>query len=101
MFPFKAPLSRAVIILFGPISFLLLMLSEELLRLGYHSRFGQSQYKKRMLLIGSSADNQRMRAHLRKQNADTMEIVGEMDLNENSLPDLIKQIGRASCRERV
>lgn len=96
MFPFKASLSRAVIILFGPISFFLLLLSEELLRLGYHSRFGQSQYKKRMLLVGSPADNQRMRAHLRKQDADTMDIVGEMDLNENSLPDLIKQLHKLS-----
>jgi exopolysaccharide biosynthesis polyprenyl glycosylphosphotransferase len=96
MFPFKATLSRAVIILFGPISFSLLFLSEELMRLGFKSRFGQSQLKKRMLLIGSPEDNQRIRADLSHQKANTLEIVGELDINENSLQDLVKQLHKLS-----
>jgi exopolysaccharide biosynthesis polyprenyl glycosylphosphotransferase len=89
MFPFKAALSRAVIILFCPISFLLLFLSEELMRLAFQSRFGQAQ-RKRMVLIGSRADNERVRAHVRKQVDDSIELIGEMDLNESSLQDLVK-----------
>ena len=95
MFPFKATLSRAVIILFCPISVLLLFLSEEVLRLAFKSRLGQAQ-KKRMLLIGSQADNERVRAHVHKQVDDSIELIGEMDLNESSLQDLVKLLHKLS-----
>src|SRR5207247_9427486 len=40
MFLFREPLARGVIVLFGVISFGLVFVSEELLRLAYKSRFG-------------------------------------------------------------
>src|SRR5262245_41074125 len=43
MFLFRVTLARGVIVLFGAISFGLVLLSEELLLLGYKSRFGELQ----------------------------------------------------------
>ena len=53
MFLFKLMLARAVIVLFGIISFLLVYLSEELLRVGYRSKLGQLRLKRRVILVGT------------------------------------------------
>ena len=46
MFLLKISLSRAVIILFGGFSFVLLLVKEELLRAYYRSRFGQQPHRR-------------------------------------------------------
>src|SRR5687768_9150676 len=53
-------LNRLVIIFFGIISFLLVYVSEELLRWGYKSTYGQSQLRKRVMLVGTAEDTARM-----------------------------------------
>src|SRR5438552_13311920 len=53
MFLFKMfTLARAVPILFGFLAFGIVYLKEELLRLGYKSKFAQSQLKTRVILVG-------------------------------------------------
>src|SRR6266508_4077581 len=60
MFFFKMGLARSVIILFGGISFVLVFLSEELLRLAFKSKFAQSQLKRRVIFVGTREDTARM-----------------------------------------
>ncbi|HXI51611.1 MAG TPA: sugar transferase [Candidatus Saccharimonadales bacterium] len=90
-------LARGVIVLFGFISFALVMANEELLRLGYKSRFGQLQMKKRILLVGAKADTLRMREELRSQRHDDMDVVGELDINEATIDDLVRLLHESSA----
>src|SRR5438093_9784416 len=65
MFFFKMfSLARAVPILFGALGFSIIYLKEELLHLGYKSRFAQSQLKRRVILVGAKEDTARMRGEL-------------------------------------
>src|SRR5579871_3123009 len=52
MFLFNQKLSRAVIILFGPLSFTLVMLKEEIVRRWTERNVAQGQYRKRLILLG-------------------------------------------------
>src|ERR1044071_3486398 len=80
MFLFKmAELNRLVIIFFGGTSFLLMFLSEELLRWGYRSKFAQSQLKKRIMLVGTREDTSRMKTELNLRADEDFQIVAELD----------------------
>src|SRR5215207_1793761 len=60
MFFFRESLARGVIVLFGFISFGLVFLNEELLKVAYRSRFGELQLTKRVILIRAKEDTARM-----------------------------------------
>ena len=92
MFLFKMTLARAVIILFGAISFILMFVKEELLRLGYKSKYAQLQLKKRIILVGAKVDTLRMRAEMEGKADEGVEIVAEMDLNEGGIERLVKML---------
>lgn len=92
LFLFQMPLARGVIILFGAVSFVLVYVSEELLRLAYHSRFGQMQMEKRVLLVGTPADTARTRAELQSKGRTGLQVVGELDINEATIEQLVRLI---------
>src|SRR5687768_18353738 len=54
--PILKDINRLVIIFFGIASFVLVFLSEEILRWGYRSKFGQLQLRKRVMLVGTAED---------------------------------------------
>lgn len=81
-------LNRLVIIFFGITSFILVYLSEELLRWGYKSTFGQSQLRKRVMLVGTAEDTARMKTDLATRTDDSLEIVAELDINDTTLEQL-------------
>lgn len=97
MFLFKSTLSRVVIGLFGAIGFLLVFFTEELLRKGYQSKFGQLQLKRRVILVGTKEDTARMRADLGGKTDEGMEILAELDLNENTIEHMVKLLHRHSA----
>ncbi len=80
---------RAVIMLFGPLSFILIFMKEELVRLGYKSQFGQAQLKKRLILIGSKEDTARLHKDISLKAEQEVEILAEFDLNETSTEQLL------------
>ena len=91
MFFFKMfTLARAVPILFGLLSFALVYFKEELLRLGFKSRFAQSQLKRRVILVGAKADTSRMASELDENGMENIEVVADLDLNESTLEQLVK-----------
>jgi exopolysaccharide biosynthesis polyprenyl glycosylphosphotransferase len=96
MFLFKVNLARSVIVLFGLTSFVLVFLSEELLVLGYKSRFAPLQFKKRLLLVGTKEDTARTRSELAGKADETMEIVGELDLNGSGVEQLVQLLHERS-----
>src|SRR5262249_8863576 len=97
MFLFRQSLARGVIVLFGIISFALVFLNEEILRLAYKSRFGELQLKKRVILIGAREDTARMREELRRKRHDDLEILAEFDMNQTSIAELVKLLHDTSA----
>jgi FlaA1/EpsC-like NDP-sugar epimerase len=97
MFLFRITLARSVFALFGVISFVMVTGKEELLRLAYRTRFGQLQLKKRVLLIGAQEDTGRMRQDLLVKGHDDLEIVGELDINNNTIQELVNLLHETSA----
>jgi exopolysaccharide biosynthesis polyprenyl glycosylphosphotransferase len=80
--------ARAVFVLFGFCSFILMILKEEVLRSAYKTRLGQSQFKRRVVLLGGGQDT----SVLRKEFAtgmEELEVVGEFDLNETLIEEMV------------
>jgi len=97
IFLFNMHLARLVIIFFGGISFALLWLSDELWRFAYRSGFGQLQYRKRVIIVGSEEDTARMREELSVQAQGGLEVVGEVDLNDAPVEDLVRMLHKCSA----
>jgi len=85
-------LARLVIVFFGIISFVLVYISEELLRWIYKSKFGQSRLTRRVILVGTPEDTGRMRVDLESKTDEEIQFVGELDLNQNSVEQLVSMM---------
>jgi len=85
---FNLTLARAVAVLFGIISFLLVITKEELLRLGLRSQFARAQLQRKFILLGTPAETASMRTDLRAAPEDGMVVLFEMDLNTSSMEEL-------------
>ena len=97
MFLFKIELARGVIVLFGFVSFGLVFVTEELLRLAYKSRFGELQLKKQVILVGATEDTRRMREDLRTRKLENLEVLAEFDVNETSTTELVRLLHETSA----
>ncbi|MBI3192259.1 MAG: sugar transferase, partial [Pedosphaera parvula] len=80
--------ARSVVILFGGTSFILILLKEELMRRWLQSNLGQAQIKKRVILVGTEADTQRLRVELK--GMPDIEVCAQLDLNENTIGQLVE-----------
>jgi len=88
LFLFRIEPGRAVPVWFGSISFVLVWLKEELMRLVYRSEMAQSQYRRRLILVAAADELPRLRARVCKDRDMPIEIVAELDLNGVSLSRL-------------
>jgi exopolysaccharide biosynthesis polyprenyl glycosylphosphotransferase len=95
MFFFKLALARSVILLFGPISFALIYLNDELMRWFYRSRYAQSQLNRRVVLVGTPADTGKMKTDLGALGT-AMEFVGELDINDTGVKELVALLHKTS-----
>ena len=80
--------ARGVIVLFGALSFVMIAVKEELLRLLYRTKFGQSQLRRRVILVGSKSDTQRLRQDIGRAS-DELDVVAEFDLNDTPIDKLV------------
>lgn len=97
VFFFKKAQPRAVIILFGFISFGLVMLKEELVRLWIESTVAQAQLRKRLILVGTPEDTIRLQKHLKETARDGIEILAELNLNETPIDELVSLLHEHSA----
>jgi exopolysaccharide biosynthesis polyprenyl glycosylphosphotransferase len=97
MFLFREVLARAVIILFGVLSFILLMSKEELVRRWVQTYADRSQLKKRLILLGTREDTNRLAQHLSDTSPDSIKILAQLDLNETSIDDLVHLLHELSA----
>ena len=96
-FFYKTLLARGVILLFGALSFLLVFLSEEILRVYYKRRAHQPQFRRKFVLIGSGEDTRRLHDDLVRRPEEGIEVVGQVDLNESSVEQLIRLLHEHSA----
>jgi len=82
--------SRAIVLLSGPVAFLIIFLKEELVRWSYQSQFGHSALRRRVILVGTASDLTKLRGELDHDMASEITVVKEIDLNEVSLVDFIQ-----------
>ena len=79
---------RVVMMFFGVVSFTLVYLKEELVRWALRSKFGQSQYQRRFILIGTRDEITRLKRELRGKIDASVEVVGELNLGETPVQQL-------------
>jgi exopolysaccharide biosynthesis polyprenyl glycosylphosphotransferase len=79
---------RVVMMFFGVISFSLVYLKEELVRWALRSKFGQSQYQRRFILIGTRNEIARLNHELKLKADASIEVVGELSLGETPVQQL-------------
>lgn len=91
-----ALIARSVVILFGIIAFLLVLIKEEIVRWAIETEFGKAQFKKRVILVGTKEDTQKLRSDFQINGPEGLEIVEEIDLNERTVEDLIEAVHQHS-----
>jgi exopolysaccharide biosynthesis polyprenyl glycosylphosphotransferase len=88
LFLFKVDIARGVIVAFGLTSFALVLLKEELLLIYFKRRLARPQYRRRFILVGTAEATARLRADLRAQSAEAIDILAEMDLDKQPVQHL-------------
>lgn len=92
LFIAREQLARSVFFLFCPISFLVVFLKEEFLRIVYLSRFGIEQVQQRAILAGAPEDIKMLKERLRKGERFSLKVVSEIDLNRQGVDDLVNMV---------
>jgi len=89
--------ARTVILLFGLISFGLVLVKEELLRQWISSTSGQSQLKKRLILVGAAEDLGSLRRQLQRLSRESIEVQAELNLDETPTERLVELLHEHSA----
>lgn len=97
MFFAKEELARWVVILFGLISFVLIVAKEEVVRLWIDAKAGATRFKRRLILVGASEDTSRLWTKQSGASPEGVEVVARLDLNETSVEQLVDELHRLSA----
>jgi exopolysaccharide biosynthesis polyprenyl glycosylphosphotransferase len=93
MYLFKIPpVARGVVVWFGFISFGLVFLKEEVMRRAARTQLAQAQYRRRIILVGTSDETTRMEAELKAKSEQEVEILARLDLNEAPVQRLVEML---------
>jgi len=90
-------IARAVVVQFGVIGFGMLYLKEELLLQWRRSSLGQSQSKRRLVLVGTPAETARLRADLLRGQHHELAVAATLDLNEERIESLVSLLHEHSA----
>ncbi|MCS1408936.1 MAG: UDP-glucose:undecaprenyl-phosphate glucose-1-phosphate transferase [Verrucomicrobia subdivision 3 bacterium] len=97
MFLVRIQLSRAVIILSGGISFVLVMVKEEVLRRYAELNLGRSQFRQRFILIGASEDTQKLYDDVLQDSKSNLQVVADLDVNRTSVEEFLRLLHEHSA----
>lgn len=92
-----ATIARSVIILFGGISFAVMLLKEELLRWWRRSRLGRAQLKRKLILVGTPAETARLQGELLGEQGNGLTVVAQLNLNEKPVESLAEMLHEHSA----
>jgi exopolysaccharide biosynthesis polyprenyl glycosylphosphotransferase len=90
LFFFRMDFPRGVAVLFGFVSFSLIVLKEEILRLALSSKFARTQFQRRFILVGTEEETGRMRDELKSVFEDDLVVLSEFNLNDKSVDELTR-----------
>jgi len=85
-------IARGVLVLFGFISFALVMYKEEILRSRLERKVARSGYRRRIVLVGTREETRKMRAELDAKSRHELEVLAELDLNSGTLERLVSML---------
>jgi exopolysaccharide biosynthesis polyprenyl glycosylphosphotransferase len=97
----RAPLARAVIILFPVLSYLLVFAKEQMVRMWISRKIGQSHASRRLVLVGTPLDNERFRQELSARSTGGFTVSGEVDLNLHPIEHLVEMLHEHSANAVV
>lgn len=89
LFLLRVEIARGVIVLFGCISFLLVLTRHELMQQAFASKLAQRQYRRRFLLLGTTEETARLDEEIHAKSPEAVEIVAHLDPNEATLSRLV------------
>ena len=101
MFLFRLQLSRAVIILFGFTSFVLVMAKEEVLRSYLRARMVRTESQQRYILVGAEEDLERFRSEVVPDLDHDLNIVASLDVNRISIKEFLGQLHEHSVNRVI
>ncbi len=96
MFVLKLPSARGLIVLFGAVSFIAMMIKEELYRAWLISRATNGALKKHLLLVGNRDETRRLRKELESRSSHDVQVLGEVDVRETSIDQLVELLHKKS-----
>jgi exopolysaccharide biosynthesis polyprenyl glycosylphosphotransferase len=97
IYVFHLPSARGGMMFFGAISFILVLVKEEILRLAMSSKMAQSQYKRRVILVGADKEVARMRQQIKERPQEGVEVAGEFNFIEMPLQRLVELLHEHSA----
>ena len=92
MYAFHVTSPRAVMTFFGFISFSLVYLKEESLRLIFKSKMAQYQYKRRFIIVGGEDEIAQMCRELEGRKDETVAIVAQFNIGASPLSQLVQML---------
>jgi exopolysaccharide biosynthesis polyprenyl glycosylphosphotransferase len=93
----KQQLARSIFPVSALFGFLMVLAKEEVTRRFYHSRMGQAQLKKRVVLVGVEQETLDLRQRIIAQSRGSLHIVAQVDLNECGIPKLAQLLHEHSA----
>jgi exopolysaccharide biosynthesis polyprenyl glycosylphosphotransferase len=100
MFLAKEELARWVVILFGLVSFVLILAKENLSWYYQEAKAGNSRFRKRLIVVGAAEDTAKLwtgHAGRAGKIPEGIEVVARLNLNETSVDQLIAEVHRHSA----
>jgi exopolysaccharide biosynthesis polyprenyl glycosylphosphotransferase len=92
LFCFRTLIARSILIWFGGISFLLVLIKEELIRALARSKIGQAQYRRRFILVGTPEETARMQSQFSERAPEGVDILAQLDLNAKPVDQLVRML---------
>jgi exopolysaccharide biosynthesis polyprenyl glycosylphosphotransferase len=83
--------ARSVFVLFGFCSFSLMLLKEKMVRAVHKTNLGQTQFSRRIIVVGADEDTHQMLAEIRKRSEE-LKVMGQFDLNATPIETPIEEL---------
>jgi exopolysaccharide biosynthesis polyprenyl glycosylphosphotransferase len=90
LFLARTVIARWVVVWFGCISFVVVFAKEELLRWVRRSNLAWEQNRRRLILVGTPEETERLKAELKAKSPGELEVVGVLDLSDTPVERLVE-----------
>jgi len=90
LFIHRMQIARWVPFWFGFISFCAVFAKEELFQWSRSTRLAKEQFRRRVVLVGTPEETERMATELEAKSPDEVEVLARMDLNDSPVESLVQ-----------